>query len=113
MKNASLLLLATLVACSESVSPTPVSTPTPEPVVIEIEVAPPTAPVAKFKVGDAVDLEGMPANLTAKVLQVLGMQLWTNNETNEEVQLMSYLVEVTGGAQTQIMPVPELYMTAK
>lgn len=92
--------------------PAPVTTPTVEPIVITIPAPTDEAP-AKFKVGDAVVIEGAPPELDAKVFEVLGMQPWTNNATGETAEFMTYLVEISTGTETGIVPVPEQFMTAK
>jgi len=105
MKNVSLLLLATLVACSEPV--VPVTKPV-EPTV-EVPVEQPT----KFKVGDAVVVEDIPYD--AKIVEVQGMATWINSMTREEVVMRAYVVELTSpdGTETVRIRVPEIVLTEK
>lgn len=88
------------------VAPAPV-----EPIIINLEV--PVEQPAKFKVGDAVVVEGIPYD--AKVVEVQGMAIWTNSMTGEEVVMRAYVVELTSpdGIQTVQIRVPEIVLTEK
>ena len=88
------------------------SVPVPEPNVITITIPQEETP-AKFKVGDAVVVEGVP--YTAKIVEVQNMALWTNNATGEQVVMRAYLVELTSPDGTEIIQirVPEIVITAK
>jgi hypothetical protein len=99
-----------------AVEPMPVTEPTPvtapEPIVITIPVPPEETP-AKFKVGDAVIVDGAP--YAAKIVEVQGMAQWINRATGEEVVMRAYLVELTSpdGSETIQVRVPEIVITAK
>jgi len=92
--------------------PAPVTTPTVEPIVITIPAPTDEAP-AKFKVGDAVVLDGVP--YAAKIVEVQGMAQWVNSLTGEEVVMRAYLVELTSpdGTETMQIRAPEIVITAK
>jgi len=99
-----------------AVEPAPVTAPVPEPIVITIPAPTDEAP-AKFKVGDTVNVEGIPAEVVSsiKIVEVQGMANWTNMATGEEVVMRAYLVELTSpdGTQTAQIRVPEIVISAK
>ena len=99
-------------AAPQVAEPAPVTAPVPEPIVITIPVPPEETP-AKFKVGDAVVVEGAP--YAAKIVEVQDMALWTNRATGEEVVMRAYLVELTSpdGSETIQIRVPEIVITVK
>ena len=112
MKRVAMLLLATLVACTDPTpppAPAQAPTPTPDPIVITIPTPPELAP-AKFKVGDAVNVEGLSEG---KITEVGDVVLWTNIMTGEEVLSRAYLVEVTFQGRTEVIRVPEIVLSAK
>jgi hypothetical protein len=112
MKNVSLLMLATLVACSD---PVPVATELPpKPIVVTTTAPAPAQAPAKFNIGESVMLENLPDGFTAVIAAVGEVEEWLNQITGETVMQRAYIVVVTNpDGVARPYSVPEVVISAK
>jgi hypothetical protein len=126
MKNVSLLMLATLVACSDPASVVQPANQPPAPSKSTIKIGPPEVigdplngvsidiVTTKFNIGDNVMLEGMPEGFTAVIAAVGEVEEWLNQITGETVMQRAYVVVVTNpDGVARPYNVPEVVITAK
>lgn len=101
----SVMLALLLAACSDDVN-------TDGPIVIQPPAVTETQQVeAKFKIGDIVVTKNFDGDL--KIVAVLGVQTWTNSQTGEQIESITYILEAEVNGEVVRGMLPEVSLTLK